>query len=513
MRNLVICCDGTWADRDRLEDTELNPTNVARIYNAADAGRNEKYYHPGVGTSGGFWARFRGGLVGDGLDKNIISAYVWLVKNYKENDNIFIFGYSRGAYTARCLAGMISRCGLLDVSAVKIDIWKAARMVYGIGYRKRHKHFPPCLALRTVKVKFLGVWDTVGSLGIPDNFIILSFLFNRHRKYVFTDRKLGKNIENARHALALDEQRASFTPTLWDDTINTKKKNSDECAEAEPPARDPRIKRRWFVGGHGDVGGGCRKKGLSDIALKWMMDEARACGLNFRQNMYDQLKPDYQCYAHNYLGGTEKLMRTQPRYCPYVDAHSPEIHDSVKERQKNPPIRLDTYRANESFSALTQRTGNITVYAKDAWTYTGIYLEQGKTYNFFAHGNWQLKDRVKCGPDENQKVRFMFIRFILGDISGFFEKFFRLFSGNKYGDALLSKRVEEFPWLILCGAVMLRESPNVNGMPTRPLYIKIGKERLLYKAETSGYLYCFVNDTWGFDDQRQGSLTLMVERI
>jgi uncharacterized protein (DUF2235 family) len=132
MVNLVVCCDGTWNTPEHMDAGLPAPTNVVKIFNALaaiDAAGKEqkKYYHPGVGTDGSWWDRLLGGSAGEGLDKNIKSGYQWLARNYRAGDNIFLFGFSRGAFTARSLGGMITCCGLLDLSdnAISPDVaWK-----------------------------------------------------------------------------------------------------------------------------------------------------------------------------------------------------------------------------------------------------------------------------------------------------------------------------------------------------------------------------------------------------
>ncbi|HZD53650.1 MAG TPA: DUF2235 domain-containing protein, partial [Woeseiaceae bacterium] len=150
MRNLVVCCDGTWNTAEQRHDGVPVPTNVVRLYNAL-AEKNEqgvrqlRYYHPGVGTEPGWWDRTMGGATGKGLDQNIMSAYHWLCRNYQSRDRIFLFGFSRGAYTVRSLAGMIACCGLLKLDKVKEDkagqagVWPRVEQVFRFGYRERRE--------------------------------------------------------------------------------------------------------------------------------------------------------------------------------------------------------------------------------------------------------------------------------------------------------------------------------------------------------------------------------------
>jgi len=257
MRNIVICCDGTWNTPNQKEGGVPVPTNVARLFNAvADIDANEtkqhKYYHPGVGSGKSLWDKIIGGGTGLGLNQNIMSAYYELTRNYMDGDKIFLFGFSRGAYTARSLAGFISLCGLLDTRHLESkEGWKQVNRLFEDSYRK-HKiiQWPTEYQFHDPKpsIDFLGVWDTVGALGIPEDLAFLNLLEKR-RDYTFYDTNLSPLIKIARHALSLDEQRASFQPTLWE-------KAPDQDAE-----------EKWFPGAHSDVGGGYREHGLSDAAL------------------------------------------------------------------------------------------------------------------------------------------------------------------------------------------------------------------------------------------------------
>jgi len=539
MRNLVVCCDGSWATIDLQQNGILCPTNVARLYHAIDDGNKEavlKYYHPGVGTEGGWWARLRGGVVGAGLDKNIMSAYNWLAEHYKPQDNIFIFGFSRGAYTARSLVGMISVCGLIDFSTIGDDEdkrWKAVESIFK-DYRKNKPsmryHFIP-----GVRIRFLGVWDTVGALGIPDNYVILSLLFNRARRYKFHNTNLSTIIDYARHAVALDEKRASFTPTLWTPLI--------------PFGCD--VKQTWFPGGHGDVGGGCLERGLSDAALLWMIKEAESekLKLPFKQDMKKQLKPDYKGASHDAVTGIAGvIMRTQPRSCPYIAENYSKsnllnlIDDSVIDRKKDPPVILGEYFSSKVLAVGDKK--EVVVYAGEHWSKTDIYLEKGGIYNFAAKGKWIIGGRLKCTPDNNRApcdkasgfqkrnterinliraikdgvfwprmYKLFFTRFILGFVLSIFEKLLRIIFWDKEMDFPFTKRIEHIPWLKLTGTVANAGEPNPNGTPAVPETFGIGNELLNYQCKESGYLYCFINDAWDFYNTHQGSLRLTVNRV
>jgi hypothetical protein len=210
------------------------------------------YYHSGVGTSDAL-DRLVGGAVGLGLSRNVRDAYAFLAANYCEGDEIFLFGFSRGAYTARSVAGLIGWVGLIhkaDMDDFAL-LWEGYRLRAHPGQPDVRPHFPNRYA--DAKIKCVAVWDTVGALGIPGH---LGEIFTQF--YQFQDTNLGPHIENAFHALALDEHREDFVPTLWSKLPNA-------------PATQ-RFEQVWFPGAHSNVGGGYAEHGLSDVALAWMAD-------------------------------------------------------------------------------------------------------------------------------------------------------------------------------------------------------------------------------------------------
>jgi uncharacterized protein (DUF2235 family) len=258
-KRIVVCCDGTWNDADSAEEF----TNVVRIARAirpyddraSPTIQQIVYYDAGVGSGGDAINRVAGGALGIGLSRNVRDAYAFLAHNYCDGDEIFLFGFSRGAYTVRSTAGLIGWAGLLhkrDMDDFAL-LWE--------GYRMRHKpEQPDALALfpdrhASVPVKCIGVWDTVGALGIPGNFDLIFTNF-----YKFHDTELGAHVEHAYHALALDEMRPDFAPAIW-------------IQKPEGRAKGQRLRQMWFPGVHSNIGGGYSEHGLSDIALVWMASQ------------------------------------------------------------------------------------------------------------------------------------------------------------------------------------------------------------------------------------------------
>jgi uncharacterized protein (DUF2235 family) len=273
MKRLVVCCDGTWNQPDHLDRGVAAPTNVSKLALAVapkdDEGNDQVlHYEPGVGTRR--WERIRGGAVGIGLSRNVQECYRFLVESYEPGDELYFFGFSRGAFTARSTVGLVRNSGILR--AHHRDRIEDAYRLYrqrdpdsepkGIDaelFRRLHCH-------PDLDIQFVGVWDTVGALGIPIDGFRPPFL---SKLWTFHDTDLSSHVRNAFHAVAIDEQRGAFEPTLWTQQPNTTGQTLEQV---------------WFSGVHCDVGGGYRDPELSEIALLWMVEKARACGLAFDPN-------------------------------------------------------------------------------------------------------------------------------------------------------------------------------------------------------------------------------------
>ena len=268
MKRLVVCCDGTWNKPD--SQTVTNVEKIARTVqsdpSATGGAYQLVYYVSGVGAGSYAVDKLLGGAFGFGLFHNVIACYRFLAQNYEPGDEIFIIGFSRGAYTARSVAGMVGRVGLLTkVSLVEERLPTAVHMYQRIDGREgafgasaeefKHDH------CHSAKVNFLGVFDTVGALGVP----------GLQAAPRFHDVQLSGQVLRARHALAIDETRLKFAPTFWEAPEG----------DADAPTADPRVKQVWFEGAHSDVGGGYRDTGLSDTSLLWMAREAHDAGLVF----------------------------------------------------------------------------------------------------------------------------------------------------------------------------------------------------------------------------------------
>lgn len=302
MKRIALFCDGTWNAPEAKA-----PTNVVKLYQAARSAaevlgpqRQRVFYISGVGTkvSGNsaylefhplrdFLHRYGGGAFGWGLDDKILEAYARVIEHYAPGDELYIFGFSRGAYTARSLVGLIRNCGLpRRASAASLY---AAMAVYrargehnkpdsprGLAFRRRFSPefytSPEDRADRAdagqcapISVTYLGVFDTVGALGLPNIFETVGAKFNQ--RYRFHDTKLSGMVRAARHAVSIDDRRKTYAPTLFD---------PDKLAQLNGDAPDRPYREMWFPGVHGTVGGAllAEEDGLGNATLDWIAEGA-----------------------------------------------------------------------------------------------------------------------------------------------------------------------------------------------------------------------------------------------
>jgi uncharacterized protein (DUF2235 family) len=328
-RRLVVCCDGTWNTPDQVNGGVRAPTNVAKIAlgvarKGRDGGDQLLHYEPGVGTRR--FERFSGGTFGYGLSRNVRDCYRFLVDNYEAGDELYFFGFSRGAYTARSTVGLIHNCGILRRGQRdRVD------EAYAL-YRSRSKRNEPkaieaqifrrMYSHEDMPIELVGVWDTVGALGIPIDGIRVPFM---DRYWGFHDTKLSTQVRAAYQALAIDERRGPFTPTLWDKQVDK--------AEAAKQT----LEQVWFAGVHCDVGGGYKDAALSEIPLLWMVERAERRGLTFKPDHFRvgataqdeaarcvgaQLEPDALGEIHESRKGFYRLVKPHVRELRDCDGQS-----------------------------------------------------------------------------------------------------------------------------------------------------------------------------------------------
>jgi hypothetical protein len=277
VKRIALFLDGTW---NNVSDN----TNVWRLKCLCTQSAEQLiYYSAGVGTQSG--EHISGGMFGIGINEEVTNAYEWLLEHYETDAQIFIFGFSRGAFTARSLAGFISKCGLLKPGSPVSLKQLYERYRHGTAQSVRALGHADMATLsqedqwikeysRVVPIWFQGVWDTVGALGVP-----LPCVPKISRAdFAFLETDLRINDSHAYHALAIDEHREAFAPTLW---TKVTPKQGDTF-----PARDIyHVEQRWFVGAHANVGGGYENDLLAQIPLGWLMDKATGHGLLFRDTV------------------------------------------------------------------------------------------------------------------------------------------------------------------------------------------------------------------------------------
>lgn len=320
MKRIIICADGTWNRPEQLNQ-EQYPTNVlalARHIAPHDEHGVKQivFYDWGIGS---YHDSMAGGGLGAGLEKNVMDGYRFLVHNYEIGDEIFLFGFSRGAYTVRSLCGLINNCGLLKSAEGRLieaafELYKTKKHTpsseYAQSWRSQH-----AIADKT-DVNFVGVWDTVGAMGLPFSFFGLI-----KDKHLFYDRKIGSHVKTVRHALSLDEIRDDFEPTIW------QPKSTVDMAQV------------WFAGVHSDVGGSYKPdnngKVLSEIPLQWLIIEASKSGLKVDELMIHRMnhaEEHIHAKQHNEYKGKYKLLGKRIREIPQQNKIPTFVHKSVKAR-------------------------------------------------------------------------------------------------------------------------------------------------------------------------------------
>ncbi|MGI2260581.1 DUF2235 domain-containing protein [Shewanella sp. GXUN23E] len=514
MRKLIVCCDGTWNNPAQEENGIPAPTNVVKLFHAIGDGADQlTYYHPGLGGEDtGVKDAILGGALGVGIERHVCSAYHWLASHYQAGDSICLFGFSRGAFTARCVAGMLSY-GLLDLAGVEsADGWARVSQVYRSGYRQKNRKWNQQSDYgmhhqgKACEVAFLGVWDTVGALGIPDDLELIN-LFDSVEDWGFHDYHLGHNVKVARHAMALDEMRSSFTVARWDGLDN----------------HGGDVKERWFPGMHADVGGGYAHSDLSNRPLAWMIQEASGI-IRFRDDWRALLPANAAGVMHNSFKGVFAKMRSRPRSIPLIISNGgrkpwEEIDDSVFTRQRLSPLEWPPYHPEKRL--MPGMSVAVDIFADTRWNNTGLYLEPGH-YQFSARGEWQdSKDSCDWrGTENNERTLGDVVRSTLS-FWGKFEPLLKKITGNKKTDLYGTRRHEDIPWFRLVGVItndLGKGDGNAvrhDGSPCPHQYFDAtqyqGEQRL--EVTEPGYLYAYPNDAWAMYDNNHGSVSLTVTRV
>ena len=320
MKRIVICADGTWNRPEKNLNKDF-PTNVLKfargISAQQDSTKQVVFYDWGIGS---YHDNFAGGALGKGLEKNIKDCYRFLVHNYEIGDEIFLFGFSRGAYTIRSLCGLINNCSIINSSEGNLidaafDLYKTKRHKPGsshsINWRASH-----AVQDKTM-INFVGVWDTVESL-----------VMNAGKK--FHDTTLNPDVTFGFHAISIDERRKDFPVCMWN----------------ELDSSGPHIEQVWFAGVHSAVGGWYDERGLSNISLQWMLTKAKSCGLDIYDELASTMPGDHNDKIHESYTGFWKFRGSRRRKIPEGSL----IHKSVFNRMSNPANKYKPKNLPDDYS-------------------------------------------------------------------------------------------------------------------------------------------------------------------
>jgi uncharacterized protein (DUF2235 family) len=326
MKRIVICADGTWNHRDQVEERtgKRRPTNVTKIARAVlprslDGTDQIVCYHDGLGTSGPL-DRVTGGAFGRGIENNVRVLYRFIVYNFEPGDQLFFFGFSRGAFTVRTLAGFMFKVGLVekDDDYYVPDIYRCYEDNADPGSAQWIEAFHNVHGTRPCPENiFVGVWDTVGALGAPG---VLGQLINPN-KYKYHDVSLNPTIRHAYHALAIDEQRKAFAPSLWERPIDW-------------PGT---LEQAWFSGVHTNVGGSCSPDGLANEALHWIAEKAESLGLALDSTYLAHFRPCFNSTIHNLMTPMYRALGRNVRTIGDYTPHGEVVHQSAIDRMNWEP--------------------------------------------------------------------------------------------------------------------------------------------------------------------------------
>lgn len=408
-KQIIVCMDGTWNDPTertnvyklfRLlpgEEQVIDADGPVRAHLRKESPASVAFYLEGVGAKGRHQGVLGGGL-GVGLHDRVIDAGILVSRTWEPGDKIWIFGFSRGAWSARSLGSYLVKGGLLE----QADADDAARRAEKLWFETRHGRGKAqgdrfWEARDPQPVRLLGVWDTVGALGIPlFNGLKLVDRIEQHL-FDFADLDLSPRVQHGRHALAIDETRFDFTPTLW----------------------NPRegIEQVWFSGVHADVGGGYSHTGLSDIALEWMVQQVNALNAGLQLEIPPGFtQPDPLQDRHD--EARKKIWRLRPRRpraIPDTAQLHPSVFDRLKGRDDYRPAALASVPACAAWYTggedeveehllplhdimptrhlqAGESSGTV-VFAQKWWNAAGLEVRAGETYLIEAQGQWQDRDR------------------------------------------------------------------------------------------------------------------------
>ena len=329
-KNIVICSDGTGN-----RGGKGNGTNVWRLYNAVNLRSSAReqitHYDDGVGTDDNKYLRAFGGAVGWGFSNNVKRAYRFLTNTWNDGDHIYMFGFSRGAYTVRALAAFVAKCGVIEGIRGKTLGDAIDKLVNDYHEKRIDENYDAMPITGPIDIQFVGVWDTVSAIGLPFDILLKQLIVNsRLFPFKFKDHSLSEHVKRGWHALALDDERRTFHPVMW-------------------KAR-PGIEQVWFSGVHSNVGGGYPKQEVEHVALEWMISGCKwngTQGIEFDEGFETEVSQNANVHGKLYdsRSGVAAYYRYAPRnvglLCRQSKIDKAKIHASVFDR-----IELETHGYN-----------------------------------------------------------------------------------------------------------------------------------------------------------------------
>lgn len=397
-KNIIICADGTGNKGGYTPDSNVYKTyNGVELHNVAQI----SFYDNGVGISTNKIWRGLSGALGFGFQRNVRELYRFLAMNYEDGDHIYLFGFSRGAATIRAFLGFISTCGLVKGKGLSHEKLKEYTEDAFEAYKQSKRNDQKAKDFRQhknshgiVPVQFVGVWDTVSALGLPERtdklglisrilslfFQLADHILNIIWPHHFYKYQLSGNVKHACQALALDDARTSFWPMVWDEN-------------AHP---DVSVEQVWFAGMHANVGGGYRRQGLSNVALHWMLLRAEECGLEFKPGFISKQTEDANVNGrlHDSRDGVAIFYRYHPReiakLCESKLRGKIRIHETVLQRMKLKTANYAPTHLPDEFNVVGSDIGS-----------------QGTEYNFSENKDWVNAARAVSKFVTKRKLNYM----------------------------------------------------------------------------------------------------------
>jgi len=347
MKKIILLADGTWNRPNQKDRSRVNPSNVVKFYRALsdtslDKQPQLKKYIMGIGVKENIFKHYYSGITGMGIMQNIQKLYKFLVEHYEEGDELFLLGFSRGAYTIRSLSALIYKCGILTKDKINrisdvYNFYRNKKRTYEDLEDFRSKN---CWNDKNNSVKFIGVWDTVGALGFP----IRGLKWITEKRFGFHSERLMPNVENAFQALAIDEKRKNFEPSLW---------------KTQSLKTGQRVEQVWFAGSHSNIGGGYDEAGLSDTTLQWMMDMAGLFNLSFdAKYIHDYVQEHYWGELRKSRRGVFWFIPEYHRKLLLEENLNESIHQSVIFRLGDETCEYEPVNVFNTFKDATFKTFN-----------------------------------------------------------------------------------------------------------------------------------------------------------